>query len=257
MAAPTKAATPLAAAIKAATEFKLLLDVQPAGALYNPGGKGDARTSATYALASQLLAEATSERLHGAERPGMMHSGVMSIVDVVADHRANMPADLLELLTGVAVILGKLGFQIPDQNSRSGEHGGSFKVSSSTASDGDVMVQKVKGQLDAVHGAVSEKVVGRTLCHEQVDLLMDAAFGPGRAREKRSAAYMEGARSYLEFRATGAELICQYTAGTTEFDAYFAGLDEGREMWRSQMRKEPARLPPLSAMPSSAAPPTP
>lgn len=148
MASIKEASSPLADAIKAATEFKLLLDVQRAGALFNPCGSGDARTSVSYALASLLLAQA------------------------IAAEKATS---------------GKLS-----------------------------------------HG------------HDQVDFLMEVAFGPGRIREKRSTAYMEGARSYLELRVTGALLPCRYGTGTAEFDAYFAGLDEGREIWRSQMRKEPA-----------------
>jgi len=144
----TQAASPLADAIKAATQFKLLLDVQPAGALFNPCGSGDARESVCYALASLSLAQATL-----AEKAS---SGALT------------------------------------------------------------------------HG------------HDQVDLLMEVAFGPDRIREKRSTAYMEGARSYLELCVTGAEMPCKYGTGTAEFDAYFAGLDEGREIWRSQMRKEPA-----------------
>jgi|GEM_PF-887663 len=242
MAAITKPTSPLSAAITAAQEFKLLLDVQPAGTLFNPGGKGDARTSETYALASLLLSEAISERLYGAEGPGVVHSGVMPVVDVVAKHRANMPTDLLELLTGVSVILGKLGFQIPDKNGSSSEQAGSIEVGTGTASNSDVVIEKIKSEFDAVHEATSEKVVGRTLCHgrDQVDLLMEAAFGPAAAREKRSTAYMQGARSYLEFQVTRAELPCRYDAGTPEFDAYFAGRDEGRMIWRSQLRKEPA-----------------
>lgn len=45
----------------AAAEFKYLLDVQPSGSLFNPGGTGDARASTGYALASGLLAEAVSQ----------------------------------------------------------------------------------------------------------------------------------------------------------------------------------------------------
>ncbi|WP_156403874.1 hypothetical protein [Massilia sp. Root1485] len=43
---------------QAAREFKYLLDVQPTQSLFNPGGKGDARDSASYARASRLLDEA-------------------------------------------------------------------------------------------------------------------------------------------------------------------------------------------------------
>lgn len=148
MAATTAAASPLADAIEAATKFKLLLDAQPAGALFNPCCGGDARESVSYALASLLLAQS-----------------------ILAEKTTSQPPS---------------------------------------------------------HG------------QDQVDLLMEVAFGADRIREKRSPAYMEGARSYLELRATGAELPCRYETGTAEFDAYFAGLDEGREIWRSQMRKDPA-----------------
>lgn len=53
--------TPLEAAIEAAEEFKLLLDVQPSGTLFNPGGEGDVLSSATYARASALLEMAIAQ----------------------------------------------------------------------------------------------------------------------------------------------------------------------------------------------------
>jgi len=234
MAPTTKAASPLVAAIHAASEFKLLLDVQPAGTLFNPGGKGDVRTSATYALASRLLGEAAAERLHGAECPGMVHSDVMPVVDVIADHRANMPTDLLELLTGVAVILGKLGFQIPDQNGRGGEQGGTLEIGSGIAGNGNVMIEKIKDKFDAVHKATSEKVVGRTLSHGDApsplaDSLMKAAFD--RPRDPRSDAYKLGVRALLVSRSTKSVFVDRFAPGSVESDAFHAGVDEGRAIW--------------------------
>jgi hypothetical protein len=236
-----KTQTALDKAIFAASEFQLMLDVQPAGGLFNPGGKGDARVSASYALASLSLAEAATERRHGAERPGMVHVDVVPIVDVVADHRADMPADLLELLTSVAVILGKLGFHIPDQNSSSSKKGGAVEVVGSIPGDADVVIKKVKGELDAVHGVTSEKVVGRTLCHDQslVDSLMLQAFDPSLRREPRSAAYKAGARAYLAFRLSGASRAADYVyePGSEASDAYNAGIDEGRSIWARHQAK--------------------
>jgi hypothetical protein len=56
-----RTSTPLRSALAAAAEFKYLLDVQVAGTLFNPGGKGDARSSAGYALAAELLDQAVSQ----------------------------------------------------------------------------------------------------------------------------------------------------------------------------------------------------
>ena len=236
-----KTQTALDKAIFAASEFQLLLDVQPAGGLFNPGGKGDARVSASYALASLSLAEATAERRHGAECPGVVHVDVVPVVDVVADHRADMPADLLELLTSIAVILGKLGVHIPDQNGSSSKKGGAVEVVGGIPGDADVVIKKVKGELDAVHGVTSEKVVGRTLCHDQslVDSLMLQAFDPSLRREPRSAAYKAGARAYLAFCLSGTSRAADYVyePGSEASDAYNAGIDEGRSIWTRHQAK--------------------
>lgn len=236
-----KTQTALDKAIFAANEFQLLLDVQPAGGLFNPGGKGDARFSASYAVASLLLAEAAAERRHGAECPRVVHVDVVPVVDVVADHRANMPADSLELLTSVAVILGKLSLHIPNQNSSSSKKGGAVEVVGSIPSDADVVIKKVKGELDAIHGVTSEKVVGRTLCHDQslVDSLMLQAFDPSLRREPRSAAYKAGARAYLTFCLSGASGSAEYVyePGSEASDAYNAGTEEGRAIWTRHQAK--------------------
>lgn len=71
-----------------------------------------------------------------------------------------------------------------------------------------------------------------------VECLMSAAFN--RPRDARSNAYKAGARALLHSRVTNLPLARLYHAGTAEFDAFYAGVDEGREIWRSQMRKEQA-----------------
>lgn len=236
-----KTQTALEKATFAAREFKLLLDVQPTGGLFNPGGKGDARSSASYALASLWLAEAAAEGTHGAEGPGMVHVDVVPIVDVVADHRANMPTDLLELLTSVAANLGKLGFHIPHQNNCGSEQGGTFEVVGCIPGVANVAIKKAKSELDAVHRATSEKDVGRTLCHDQslIDSLMLQAFNPSLRREPRSAAYKAGARAYLAFCISGASGSAEYVyePGSEASDAFNAGLDEGRAIWTCHQAK--------------------
>ena len=59
--------------------------------------------------------------------------------------------------------------------------------------------------------------------------IFDHAFGP--SRDRRSEAYKQGVLSALRVRVDGAEFVpCPYTAGSAEFDAYFAGICEGRAL---------------------------
>jgi len=56
--------------------------------------------------------------------------------------------------------------------------------------------------------------------------LFDHAFFPG--RPARSKPYREGVMDALRFRLGEIEHIqCPYPQGSVEFDAYFAGVDEG------------------------------
>lgn len=235
-----KKLTALQAALTAAREFKLLLDVQQPGTLFNPGGKGDARDSATYAYGTLLLAEATAQGLDRTQRPGVMHSDVMAIVDVIAEHRADMSADLLELLASVTVVLRKFGFEVSDQNGRGGEQSSPLKVGAGTTGNGDVVVEQVKGERNAVHEAASSEVVEQTLCHDGaapiVDLLMKAAFE--KPRDPRSAAYKLGTRSLLNSRVGGGAFSIPFDAGTVEFDAFFSGVDEGKAIWSHHQAKD-------------------
>lgn len=62
-----------------------------------------------------------------------------------------------------------------------------------------------------------------------VDSMMRRAFNG--ARTPRSRAYMIGTKELLLARAGFPTPACPYSAGTAEFDAYFAGADEGRGIW--------------------------
>lgn len=64
----------------------------------------------------------------------------------------------------------------------------------------------------------------------QVALIMAATFA--RPREQRSAAYLLGVRAALLRQVIGASVVCPWVPGTTERDAYFAGVDEGNVLWR-------------------------
>ena len=230
--------TTLQAALTAAREFKLLLDVQPPGTLFNPGGKGDARESATYAYSTLLLTKATAQGLDRTQRPGVMHSDVMAVVDVIAEHRADMGADLLELLASVTVVLRKFGFDVSDQNGRGGEQSSSIKVGTGIGRNGDVVIEQVKGERDAIHRVNSGQVIEQALCHGPVsvplvDELMKAAFD--RPRDPRSAAYKLGARSLLNSCATKTPLARVYAAGSVEFDAFHAGVSEGHAIWKRHL----------------------
>ena len=64
-----------------------------------------------------------------------------------------------------------------------------------------------------------------------VDRLFNEAFAPG--REPRSAEYKAGVRALLDQRVGRGRLACPYPAGTAQADAFYAGADEGRVLWRA------------------------
>lgn len=65
----------------------------------------------------------------------------------------------------------------------------------------------------------------------QVDRCMALAFFPGRA--PRSEAYLEGCRAALEYRYLGKKMPLGYPQGTSEADAWNAGIAEGHSIWRA------------------------
>jgi hypothetical protein len=68
-----------------------------------------------------------------------------------------------------------------------------------------------------------------------VDQLMQAAFFNGRT--PRSAEYKAGTRAALQNRIERKDIIPPYQAGTTEADAYFSGIEEGKTIWRAAVAK--------------------
>lgn len=64
-----------------------------------------------------------------------------------------------------------------------------------------------------------------------VDRLFNEAFAPGRA--PRSAEYKAGVLVLLDQRVGRGRLVCPYPAGTAQADAFHAGADEGRALWRA------------------------
>lgn len=143
--------TQLAKAIAAATEFKLLLDIQAAGSLFNPGGKGDARECNGYATAARLLSEAVADRDDGCMRPGCMFAFVMPVGDVVADHGANTPAGALDILQQVREFMLGLGFKEGNQHTGGSVNGGFFEFRFSGGGEIDEVTQLGYGKSSAVH----------------------------------------------------------------------------------------------------------
>lgn len=68
-----------------------------------------------------------------------------------------------------------------------------------------------------------------------VDQLMRAAFFNGRT--PRSAEYQAGTRMALEQRIERVDIVPPYEAGTAAADAFFAGLAEGKSIWRAAVAK--------------------
>jgi hypothetical protein len=60
---------------------------------------------------------------------------------------------------------------------------------------------------------------------------MAEAFAPG--REPHSAEYKAGVRAILDWRINGVPLAAPYELGTAQADAYVAGQEEGKAIWRS------------------------
>ncbi|MDQ2820821.1 MAG: hypothetical protein M3Y65_10555 [Pseudomonadota bacterium] len=79
-----------------------------------------------------------------------------------------------------------------------------------------------------------------------VERLMALAFFPGRA--PRSAEYRQGCQAALEYRILGRRMPPGYAPGCCEADAWFAGAEEGRAIWRRKC--ETAAKPTSTKVPS-------
>jgi hypothetical protein len=64
---------------------------------------------------------------------------------------------------------------------------------------------------------------------------VNEAFPPG--TPARSIEYKRGMREFFLFSLVGNKIICPYTQGTSEFDAFFAGVDAGRAISRRDADK--------------------
>lgn len=232
------AMTAFAAAIAAANEFKSLLARLPAETPLIPGRETRLLESACYAEACSLLKQALSQVSQAAQGVGDERWVVLPLPSVISDQGANVPANQLELLAGVAVAIAQLALQIADECRSSGEDSRPLEIVTCVRRKVDLTGEQVEGKGNAIHKAASKEVVGQTLCHgeELVENLMKSAFDC--PRDPRSPAYKLGARAVLAHRALKGDLVCKFQHGTAEFDAFAAGMDEGREIWRSQMRKE-------------------
>lgn len=65
-----------------------------------------------------------------------------------------------------------------------------------------------------------------------VRALFDAFFPA--SRSLRSSAYEAGVRAKLSHGVDQLGIVCPYVEGTAEFDAFQAGIDEGRALLRAQ-----------------------
>lgn len=62
--------------------------------------------------------------------------------------------------------------------------------------------------------------------------LFDAAFS--RERQPRSQVYKDGVMAALVFHETGQKaVLCPHPEGSVEYDAFFAGVVEGHQIYRS------------------------
>lgn len=71
--------------------------------------------------------------------------------------------------------------------------------------------------------------------------LFEAAFAPAKVRDMRSREYKEGVLAALEnlenLDRIGYRMPrCPYQAGTAARDAWFAGVQEGKLLWRINSR---------------------
>lgn len=82
------------------------------------------------------------------------------------------------------------------------------------------------------------------------ELLFKAAFDV--PRDPRSAEYKEGVRACLAYRVTGARLRSPYPMGTVQADAFYAGVDEGNQLWRAHRELEKRSRPPFGGSKPSA-----
>jgi hypothetical protein len=71
-----------------------------------------------------------------------------------------------------------------------------------------------------------------------VDELMEKAFKRG--RDPRSEEYKAGVRAVFEYRVNKVKIKNPYVLGTSQADAFYAGTEEGRAIWKEHESKSQA-----------------
>jgi hypothetical protein len=66
--------------------------------------------------------------------------------------------------------------------------------------------------------------------------LWENAFINNKARDPRSYEYQDGARAVLDLKIHDKPLKCPYTIGTAQADAWYAGTNEGHNIWRDFLK---------------------
>lgn len=236
-----KPVTAVAAAIASATEFKSMIDRLPADTPLFPSAKRLLHASACYAEASSLLQQAITENGQAAIRVGPERGITMPVISVVSDKTADAPANYFQLFASVTAALAQFALDLVDECGGSSEDGSLLEISARLGRKVDVAGEKIKSEIDSVHGTALDSVVERAVSHDQslVESLMLQAFDPALRREPRSAAYKAGARAYLIFCMSGASGSAEYVyeSGSEASDAYNAGIDEGRAIWTRHQGK--------------------
>jgi hypothetical protein len=64
---------------------------------------------------------------------------------------------------------------------------------------------------------------------EHIDRIVETRFSPGTT--PRSNEYQLGFRHAFVAKITGEKPLCAYLPGSTEFDAYWSGRDDGLRSW--------------------------
>lgn len=156
-------------ALLAAEEFKYLLDVQAPGALFFPAGwrksRSDARETATYERAANLLRDARFQVLQSTERPNEASADPISVRCVVSDHSADAAPDVVNFHLDIDAALLGLGFHLVGKGNGSSENCRLFEIRLGGAGQVDEMRKPVNCESEVVHSAPLDRIDGLALCH--------------------------------------------------------------------------------------------
>lgn len=87
---------------------------------------------------------------------------------------------------------------------------------------------------DTAFRAIADEAIAKIAAVEAlVDGVIIAAFNT--ARVPRSLEYQDGVRALLLYRALARAIRTPFVQGTAQSDVFFAGIEEGKALWRSQV----------------------